>query len=181
MFYSLVHFPQIDTSRMAAFRQKYDPYVGLVDPHITLVFPVPDSFGKDLLIQHIEKQLSGWKPFEIRVKGLEKAWDHWLFLVLEKGNSEVIRLHDDLYQGALRKELRTDIEFIPHIAIGLFVKSKYDLRDPKAVEFDEAGYSAALPEAIELDTGQESIVNKLHLVEIDDQFKKSTVIKEFLL
>jgi len=179
MFYSLIHYPKIDKSKINEFRHKYDPYVNLVDSHITLVFPVPSEIGLGELINHVSRQLTGWQPFEAEIKGLEKSWDHWLFLTLEGGNKKVIELHDKLYEGILSPYLRSDIEFVPHIAIGLFVKDQYDLRDPKAVEFDRETYNVALREAEALDVVQTYLMDSLTLIEIDDKFKTSKTLKEF--
>ena len=147
MYYSLIHIPKIDRTAINEFRKKYDPYESLVDSHITLVFPVKDSsVPLDKLTKHFEDVLSGWQPFEVKIKGIEKSWDNWMFLLLQQGNEQVIKLHDDLYGGILAKELRKDIEFVPHIAVGLFVEEGYDLRDPEAVKFDEDKYNQALKE-----------------------------------
>jgi hypothetical protein len=41
-----------------------------------------------------------------------------VFLVPDEGNSQIINLHDKLYTGIIRKDLRLDVPFIPHIGIG---------------------------------------------------------------
>jgi 2'-5' RNA ligase len=181
MFYSLVYYPQIDISKINEFRRKYDPYVDVIETHITIVFPVPDKIGKDALTKHIDKKLSNWNPFEITIHGLEKSWDHWLFLVLQEGEQEVVKLHDDLYTGILGPYVRSDIEFIPHIGIGLFVTGEYDVGDPHKTTFDQSGYNQALKEAEALDTGQQCLVDRLTLVEIDDEFMRSRDIQQFHL
>jgi 2'-5' RNA ligase len=181
MFYSLVYYPQIDISKINEFRRKYDPYVDVIDAHITMVFPVPDKIGKDALTKHIDKKLSNWNPFEITINGLKKSWDHWLFLVLQEGEQEVVKLHDDLYTGILGPYVRSDIEFIPHIGIGLFVTGEYDVGDPHKTTFDQSGYNQALKEAEALDTGQQCLVDRLALVEIDDEFRRSRDIQQFHL
>lgn len=179
MFYSIVHYPKIDKLKINEFRRKYDPYVNLVDAHITIVFPLPAKIGQGALVDHVSRQLDGWEPFEVKIKGLEKAWDHWLFLTLGEGNRKVIELHDKLYGGILVPYLRSDIEFIPHIGIGLFVKKRYDLRDPKAVEFDQKTYDFAMEEARALDNGQTFLIDTLSLIEIDNDFKTTKTLKEF--
>ena len=47
VFYGLVHYPSIDTERIDRFRRKHDPLVDSIEPHITIVFPVPRSVGKE--------------------------------------------------------------------------------------------------------------------------------------
>jgi len=106
-----------------------------------------------------------------------------MFLLLQKGNSEMIKLHNELYTGILEPFLRKDIEFIPHLAVGLFVKKAedYNLKNPKELELDKESYFTALEEANELNFDYRCMVDKLSLVEIDDSFTKSTVLKDFYL
>ncbi len=182
MYYSLVLFPEIDLKKINVLRKKYDPYSKLIDAHITIIFPVPDSVGEKKLIAHIGKILKAWKPFDIRLTGLEMAWDQWLFLVLEEGNGKVIKLHDQLYRGILASHLRKDIEFIPHIALGLFAdEKKYDLRNPKKVPRDRAKYTKGVAEAKKMNFDYDCKVKTLTLVKVDDTFTKSQKIKEFRL
>jgi 2'-5' RNA ligase len=89
MYYGLVHFPKIDIKHIDLLRKKYDPTVDLIQPHITIMFPVPDEVGEAALVQHIERVLKPWKPIPIRTRGFHKSWDHWLFLTLEEGNPDV--------------------------------------------------------------------------------------------
>ena len=41
-----------------------------------------------------------------------------LFLVPDEGYSDIVKLHDKLYSGILKNNLRFDIPYIPHIGIG---------------------------------------------------------------
>jgi hypothetical protein len=97
-------------------------------------------------IEHVETVLKNWAPFPIRIGGFMKSWDHWMFLLLKEGNKEAIALHDELYTGILSPYLRRDIEYIPHIGIGLFVRegAGYNILDPKKVDFNAKLYSQAL-------------------------------------
>lgn len=61
MIYALVHYPNIDAQRVNQLRMKYDPQFELIGPHITLMFPVPDSIDEDGLVSHLESILSGRK------------------------------------------------------------------------------------------------------------------------
>lgn len=183
MYYSLVHFPQIDKTEINNFRSKYDPYCNLIDAHFTIIFPIPETLEKEKLIEHIKNKLLTQKPFDIHINGLEKSWDHWLFLILKDGRDEMIKLHDILYEDLLLEFLRSDIEFVPHIAIGLFTKKEagYDLKDPKALAFDEDLYKVAIEEVEKENFDYVTTVNKLSLVEINDDFTKTAVIHEFEL
>lgn len=183
LYYALVHFPNIDTSDVQLLRIKYDPTADLIPAHITILFPVSDEIGEDAFINHIESVLKHWEPFPIRINGLLKSWDHWLFLTLRDGNAEVIRLHNEIYTGILQPYLRTDIEFVPHIGLGLFIREggKYDYKNPKELEFDEQKYEMALNEANQLDLDYQCVFNKLHLITLPNDFSKIEVSREFLM
>jgi len=88
-----------------------------------------------------------------------------LFLLLKKGNEEAIALHDELHSGMLSPYLRRDIEYIPHIGIGLFVRKDagYNVLDPKKVDFNAKLYSQALKEAESLKIGSFDTVDRLSL------------------
>jgi len=183
MFYALVHYPNIDIKLINEFRRKYDPHVALINPHITFVFLVPESVGEANLTSHIESVLNHWRPFPIHLKGLQKAWDHWLFLILAEGNENVIRLHRELYSGILAEYHRPDIEFVPHLGLGLFAQqdANYDIRNPREVPLDVERYSQALKEAQQLNLDYHCEVDRLHLVKITDNISRIEWSKEFPL
>jgi len=175
MYYALVYNPKLDKrteENIQTFRRKYDSFVDYWKPRIPFIFPVPGSeIEETKLIGHIKSVLKKWKPFPIRIGGFEKSWDHWLFLLLKEGNQKAIALHDELYTGILSPYLRTDIKYIPHIGIGLFVRKDagYNALNPKIVDFDAKLYSQALKEAESLkidcfDTVDRLVLNKVILV-----------------
>jgi 2'-5' RNA ligase len=183
MFYALVHYPSIDIKHINQFRRKYDPHVALINPHITFVFLVPESVGEANLISHIESVLNHWQPFAIQLKGLHKAWDQWLFLILAEGNESVTRLHRELYSGILAAYYRPDIEFVPHLGLGLFARqdANYDIRNPQEVPLDVEKYSQALKEAQQLDLDYHCVIDRLLLVKISDDISRIVWSKEFPL
>jgi len=180
-YYALAHFPEINTTKIEEFRKKYDPHYKLISAHIVIVFPVPAMVGKSKLVNHIKNTLGKWKPFDMHISGLRKSWDQWLFLVLREGNSSMVKLHDELYEGLLSKYLRKDIKYMPHIGLGLFVKGAYNLKNPKKVPLDREKYSAALTKAKKLNFNYKVKVRRLHLVKLNNTFTKSSIVKEFLL
>jgi len=112
---------------IASFRRAYDPRAGLIDPHITLVFPIPTSeLDCGAFLDRVRNVVSRRPRFDVRLDALEKSWDHWLFLVCTEGREQVIQLHDDLYTGFLRPFLWTEQPFVPHIGLGLFVETGDD-------------------------------------------------------
>jgi len=169
---------QSETFRMAA-RDEYDPYKDLIDVHITIVFP--DQVDEQALIEHIEEILAGWTPFTICLKGLFLSFDRWLFLTVEEGNDKLVSLFEAMYTGLLAPHRRYDIEYIPHIGLGYFGMEPYDPSDPTAVPLDEARYEEALRKAKAANLDFETQMDRLTLIELNDQFTKTTVVKEFVL
>lgn len=119
-------YPEIKTEDyewIQSIRKKYDDYYyNVVEPHFTIVFPV-FNYSTELLSQHIRKISEKTCSVKFSLKTTTIVKDSFsdftcVFLVPDIGNSEIIKLHDKLYTDILRKELRLDIPFIPHIAIG---------------------------------------------------------------
>lgn len=184
MLYALVFRPKIDTSEIDKFRQKYDPHVDLIQPHITLVFPIGDkNVDKSALEKHVKDTLKDEKPFKIHLQGLDKSWDHWLNLILKEGNDEVIALHDKLYTGVLAPFFRKDLGYIPHIGIGLFVaeNSGYKVTDPTLQVLDENKYKIALQEAESHDFDYWTELDNLELITLDDSATKVLDSEKFAL
>jgi 2'-5' RNA ligase len=184
MYYALVHYPKLEKKKVKEFRRKYDPLVNIIEPHITLIFPLPaNQIDESQLVDHINKTLSKWKPFDIHMTGFKKSWDCWLFLLIKEGGNSIIKLHNELYTGILAKYLRKDIEFIPHITLGLFVKKEtpYDLPNPQAVAFDEEKYESAIKEAKRLNLDYGNTFDKVCLIKLNEDLSKILETKEFKL
>ncbi|HMG14266.1 MAG TPA: 2'-5' RNA ligase family protein [Saprospiraceae bacterium] len=121
----VIAYPELtkrDLSQIENFRKEHDNMANLIKPHFTLVFPldnieVPDLIHEmDLLLEH-EKAI----PFSMRCAMINKdafSENYHVFLVPDEGFSQLIKLHDKLYNGLLNDNLRLDIPFIPHITIG---------------------------------------------------------------
>lgn len=88
MIYALVHYPAVDPGRINQLRSKYDPQFHLIAPHITIMFPMPDSIGECGLVSHIESVLRHWESFTICLKGFQQSWDEYLFLLLNSGEND---------------------------------------------------------------------------------------------
>ena len=93
------------------------------------------------------------------------------------------RLHRELYSGRLATHHRPDLEFIPHLGLGLFARqdSNYDIRNPQKVSLDAEKYSQALKEAQQLNLDYACVVDRLHLVKITDDISEIVWSKEFAL
>jgi len=183
MPYGLAYYPNFNCDGIDRLRRRHDPTVDLIAPHLTIMFPIPDSVEGPKLVRHLERTLKRWQPFQIRIRGLTKSWDHWLFLTLREGNAEVVKLYEEIYTGLLAGFRRNDLEFIPHIAVGLFVKDArcYDYRNPQKLQFDEQRYEQALREAESLDIDVRRTVDKLQLVRFNDYISKIVTERELRL
>ena len=167
MVYALVHYPAVDTQHIDALRRKYDPQVDLISPHITLLFPVPDSIGESSLVSHLEHVLSNSASFPIHLRGLEQSADHYLFLLFQEGRAEVIHLHDQIYTGILAPYLRTDLPYVPHVTLGSFVDAEVCSQALRDVGCVPLNYHSAL--------------DRLHLVKINEDRSRILWSKQFLL
>jgi len=76
---------------------------------------------------------------------------------------------------------RHDIEYIPHIGLGYFGMEEYDLAVQSVAPLDELRYNEGLRKAESASLDYETQVDRLTLVEIDDQFTKTTFVREFRL
>jgi 2'-5' RNA ligase len=181
MFYALVYYPELKSEFIKQLRHQYDPYKDLIQEHITLVYPVPESIGEENIIKHINQVIKEWEPFKIHIKGYEKTWDNWLFLKIREGKEKLITLHDELYKGILQLYLRKDIPYKPHIGLGLFTKNTYDPLHPEKLPFDEENYQIAAAELEKLQPEFWRIMNQLTLVKINVEFSKLWDVETFYL
>jgi hypothetical protein len=167
--YALAFFPAEGTAEIERFRLTYDPTARLIDAHLPLVFPLPESVGKDRLLRHCRRTLGEVEPFTIRPDGFIKARDHWLLLQLADDDSRLPNLYSALHSDLLASYARPDL-FTPHIGLGLFLQpgSVYDW-DAPSPKYDEDAYKRALREARTLNLPPEWLLDRLELVELPDR------------
>ena len=111
-----------DLDWIQKYRQQHDRQFSVVGPHFTLVFAIQD-IDTDAFAREIKQRADDIARFDVDLKVATISQDdsgkyYHEFLVPDTGNSDVIRLHDRLYSGALAQYRRYDIDFIPHISIG---------------------------------------------------------------
>ena len=126
MSYVVIAYPDIsqkDFNWIQEIRQKNDPVMyEVVKPHVTFVFPT-NKLDENSLVEHIRTKITGVKPIDVKfvsskvVEDDSKTYFH-TFLIPSEGFNEITKLHDILYTGILKSELRLDIPFIPHLGIG---------------------------------------------------------------
>jgi len=126
MSFVVIAYPKISQTNfdwIEIIRQEYDLLrYSVVKPHITFVFP-SNKIDQAMLIQHVQAVANRFKAIPIKldlakvVEDDSKTYSH-AFLVPSLGYDQITQLHDLLYTGALKSELRLDIPFIPHLGIG---------------------------------------------------------------
>jgi hypothetical protein len=124
MAYLIIAYPQIneeDYRLIQEFRRQNDLYYSVVGPHFTIVFPVID-IEKDRFIDEAITNSLKIKTFDFEIRCTTVNRDFFidcyhLLLVPDKGYSDIVKLHNKCYSGILSRDLRLDIDFIPHIGI----------------------------------------------------------------
>lgn len=126
MAYLVISYPELtqsDFDLIQTYRKENDPlYYNVVNPHFTIVFPVFNK-SKDEFVSEVRKQLTGLSKFDfvLRCATINKdAFSDYfhLLLVPDEGYSRIVKLHDRLYSGDFKDNLRLDIDYIPHMGIG---------------------------------------------------------------
>ena len=135
MSYLVLAYPELTSSDyqwIQDYREKNDSrYFSVVEPHITLVFAMSDIEQYEF-VDEVRKQVKGFQAFEFEIKvatiNQDNSGEYFHeFLVLDRGYSDVVKLHDRLYADKFAASLRYDIDFIPHIGIG----NSNDVKDSK--------------------------------------------------
>lgn len=126
MGFLAIAYPDIsqrDFDWIQSVRKQYDPkYFDVVKPHVTLVFST-NELGLENFTEHITSKLLNISDFKVKFDSTKLVEDdskdfYHVFLVPSAGYDEINKMHDSLYEDALRSELRLDIPFIPHLGIG---------------------------------------------------------------
>ena len=183
MYYFLAHFPKIDFTRINEIRSIYDPNKSYIDPHIVVVFPIDSTIGESNLIDHIQSVIKNNTSFPISLSGLEKSWDHYLYLTVSNGVEMIITLHDKLYSGVLEKYWFKDVPYKPHITLGFFAdrQAKFDKSDIFDIKVQTANFENAVSIAREFNFNISTLFDSLSLVKRQDKQSPAIIIREFSL
>jgi 2'-5' RNA ligase len=175
--------PWLPAEPIGSFRRAHYPTADLLEPHLTVVFPVPAAIGRKAFGEHVRGVVSRTPAFDIRLSGLGKSWDHWMFLGVAEGRDEVVALHDALYAGILRPYLWTEQPYVPHVGLGLFVEERdtHDLLELRPRAFDRARFNAALREAEALELDYAGRVDSMHIFGLDEDMTHVTALEEIQL
>jgi len=136
MGFGILAYPRLiknDYNIIQNFRKENDElYYSVAEPHFAFVFPIFDigrqqftdeAFNKTKAIKSID--------FEIKCATINKDafLDYYhVLLVPDNGYSDIVKLHDKLYNGIFFSNLRLDIDFIPHIGIASS-KDRYKVKN----------------------------------------------------
>jgi len=183
MYYFLAYFPKIDFSQINEIRSKYDSNKPYIDPHIAVVFPVDSTIGESNLIDHIQTVTNNTVSFPISLSGLEKSWDHYLYLTVNKGVENIISLHDKLYTGILEKFWLKNVPYKPHITLGFFAErqAKFDKSDIQDIKVNTADLDNAMLMTEKFNFNISEQFNSLTLVKRQDKQSPAVIVKEFPL
>jgi hypothetical protein len=114
---------QVDYNFIQTFRKKNDEfYFNIVKPHFIVVFPVAE-FSVDDFKEEVVTRLGNTNKFDFSIRCATVNKDpfdktYHVFLVPDKGFSNIVKIHDRLYAGKFASNLNLDVDFIPHIGIG---------------------------------------------------------------
>lgn len=118
---TIMIFPEFENmSIIDDIRDKYDPVAKLVRPHVTLVFPFESELSNGELEAYLSNSIKGMKEFKLELQGFDKEeeeYGNYLFLNVVSGKDEIIKMHDKLYEGELKK-FRFPKEYNPHMTVG---------------------------------------------------------------
>lgn len=78
---------------------------GVIQPHITIVFPFLDDISDDELIKNIRNYFFNRKNFFVKFSGVSYSDDDYIFLNCIEGKSEIIIIHDELYKQYFQEHL----------------------------------------------------------------------------
>lgn len=150
-------------------RQKYDPLANIIEPHITLVFPFKSNLKKEDIVDILNEMLKNTGKFILSLKDVSKSEDvygNYLFLNIDKGYEDIIKMNNSLYNNSIIKIFRNSNQYVPHLTIGNF----------KTREKLYKAYNRIL----DIDDYFETEVDKVY-VEIIGENKESIIEHEFLL
>ncbi len=77
-------FPRFENNNVIEeIRSKYDNLYGLIEPHITLVFPFESDLSAGEMKSAVESAIGNLKPFKLRAEGFEAIQSHGFYLFLK--------------------------------------------------------------------------------------------------
>ena len=107
--------------RLETIRSAHDPFHDRIGPHLTFVFGVQKRDADDIA-EEVRRLAAGLPAFAFDAAFISVRHDvvtrrFYAGLIPERGVTAMLDLHARLHAGWLRKYLRRDIDFSPHITL----------------------------------------------------------------
>jgi 2'-5' RNA ligase len=126
MAYAVISYPEmneIDYQKIQQYRKLNDEWLfTVVEPHITLVFPVFEMTEKDFIAEIDDLVTDVLKidfVFRCAIINKDSFSDYYhVLLAPDEGFSQIVKLHDKFYGRNFKPYHRMDIDFIPHMGVG---------------------------------------------------------------
>ena len=116
-------FPKFDNMNIIEdIRKECDELYGVIQPHITIVFPFLDDIRDEELIKNVRNYFDNKNKFYVKFSGVSYSDDKYIFLNCIDGERDIIKLHDELYNDYFPNHLSSK-KYIPHITIGQIFNS----------------------------------------------------------
>ncbi|MCB0193057.1 MAG: 2'-5' RNA ligase family protein [Anaerolineae bacterium] len=136
MFTLIAPVPLALATAVNYYRQKYDPLVTALPPHISILSPFEFSDPPEILYNHLRDVGEMFAPIKVSITGWDsyRHIDYQIRLPVLAGKEVIIDLHENVLTGPLRYCPGQDKDYSPHIAIGKFAeqaeqeKAKRDLQ-----------------------------------------------------
>jgi len=113
-----------DRTWIETIRRRHDPNHRVVPPHFTLVFHAAMR-QEAAVAAHVRRIAARFRRFACRLRCALTYPDSlsgqtYVSLMPDEGFAALVRLHDRLYTGPLKRQLRLDIPFTPHVTLARF-------------------------------------------------------------
>jgi 2'-5' RNA ligase len=121
--FAVIAYPrlnEVDRAWLEAVRRQHDPQAQLIPAHLTLIFPVTATV--ELVVAQAKHCAAGYQAFDILITQAKahctaiNGWSY-VFVLPTLGSEQINALHDRLYGGDLRRHVRHDIPYQPHITV----------------------------------------------------------------
>lgn len=125
MYTVIAPVPGNVATAIAPYREKYDPLVRVISPHISVIDPFQFAGSSEKLHQHLTTVGEESAPIKIFLAG----WDVYeteayqqIHLPMTAGRPELTTLHNNLLTGPLRNLAEVSKGYWPCVVLGRFSK-----------------------------------------------------------
>lgn len=122
--YFVVAMPEISSRALQwiqTIREAHDPNARIIAPHFTLAFSLQD-LSQEALCSHVDTVRLHASAIRFHCQSVTLGQDHaspvtYVFLVPNVGGSDILKLRNLLHTGVLKRHLRPEIPFTPHLTL----------------------------------------------------------------